>query len=245
MALNKTDHDTFRHYLLGGLAGEDLEAFEKRLLTDDEVFEELLAAEDDLVDEYAGGQLSKNERDEFEKHFLSTPERQHDLDFARTLQQFIKQKTTQEKYWREVPASQAYLPRVAAAVLIISVIAALAYFYFRTPLRIIAITLAPTVITRSEAPRATEVNLREADLLEVFLRLPEGFTPAANYRAELQNELGKTKTVSVTSQDSQSVAVQIPANELTRGRYILKLIRIDADGTERSVSGSYLFIVND
>lgn len=59
------------------------------MLTDSDYYEELLACEDDLIDEYLSGALPAGERADFESHFLSTPERVRKLRFARALQRYV------------------------------------------------------------------------------------------------------------------------------------------------------------
>jgi hypothetical protein len=78
-----------RLYLLGELAEEEQRRFEEELMSGDHVFEELLAAEDELIDQYVGGALTARERERFERHFLVTPERRRKLGFARTLRKYI------------------------------------------------------------------------------------------------------------------------------------------------------------
>lgn len=64
---------------------------EERLLTDDNFFQELLAGEDDLIDEYLSGDLSASERGLFDDYFMTTAERQEKLRFARGLKKFVSQ----------------------------------------------------------------------------------------------------------------------------------------------------------
>lgn len=78
-----------RQYLLGTLSQEQLAEFEERLLTDVGLYEELLMAEDELIDQFLGGELSAPERERIESHFLRTPERQEHLRFARTLRRYV------------------------------------------------------------------------------------------------------------------------------------------------------------
>ncbi|HBB94600.1 MAG TPA: hypothetical protein DC054_04360 [Blastocatellia bacterium] len=80
---------TVREYLLGRLTPEDSSHVEERLLTDDNFYQELLAGEDDLIDEYLSGELSASERNPFEDYFTRTPERHEKLRFARTLKRYI------------------------------------------------------------------------------------------------------------------------------------------------------------
>jgi hypothetical protein len=58
-----------RDYLLGNAAEPNLE---KQLLTDDDLFEELLMQEEEIIDEYIKWQTT----------FLTTQERRWDLEFA-------------------------------------------------------------------------------------------------------------------------------------------------------------------
>src|SRR5262245_10784073 len=86
--------ERLRRYLLGQLAEDALEAIEKDLLVNDELFEELLVAEDELVDEFLTGELGPDERLAFEKHFLVTPERHDKLKFGRAFKRHLSAQTT-------------------------------------------------------------------------------------------------------------------------------------------------------
>lgn len=78
-----------RPYLLGLLAAAERQRFEEGLLTDDGLFEELLIAEDELIDDYLRLNLSGSERERFEQHFLLTPERRRKLSFATGLNKYV------------------------------------------------------------------------------------------------------------------------------------------------------------
>ena len=92
--------ERIRRYLLGQLSDGAREEIEQDLLTNEELFEELLVAEDELIDEYLGGKLSADERASFEKHFLSTPERHEKLKFGRALDRYLSSRPS------EVPVHQ-------------------------------------------------------------------------------------------------------------------------------------------
>ena len=74
-----------KKYLLGQLAGADLAEIERRLLTDDEFYEEVQIMEDELVDEYVNSELSADERRLFEKNFLADPESRSKLRLGREI----------------------------------------------------------------------------------------------------------------------------------------------------------------
>jgi CHAT domain-containing protein/tetratricopeptide (TPR) repeat protein len=78
-----------RRYLLGQLDDQTAEAFEKEFLLKDEIFDELLAAEDELIEDYLAETLTVEDRRALENHFLSTPDRLDQLRFGRTFRQYL------------------------------------------------------------------------------------------------------------------------------------------------------------
>lgn len=58
-------------------------------LPQDAAFFETLLLEDELVDDYVSGKLTRRERECFEKYFLTTPDRSAKLRFARALNEYI------------------------------------------------------------------------------------------------------------------------------------------------------------
>ena len=88
--------DTIRHYLLGQAAQEDSSRLEEQILTDETFFQELLAVEDELVDDYLSNKLLPMELQSFENHFLLAPEHQRKLRFSRTLHKYLDVAETPE-----------------------------------------------------------------------------------------------------------------------------------------------------
>lgn len=82
-----------RTYLLGGLMTDDALRVEARLFLEDDYSKLLKAAEDDLVDDYVNGELTSEEREKFERHFLSDPTRREDVKVARALKRYISAET--------------------------------------------------------------------------------------------------------------------------------------------------------
>jgi hypothetical protein len=72
-------------YLLGQLSDEEQDRFEQESLMDDQRFEELVSAEDDLIDAYVAGELPPEDARRFEARFLSVPARRERVEFARSL----------------------------------------------------------------------------------------------------------------------------------------------------------------
>jgi len=78
-----------RAYLLGTLDSALKTELEEKILYAPEVYEELLMVEEELIDQYVAGGLSKLERQQFEAHFLITAERQNNLRFGQLLKRYL------------------------------------------------------------------------------------------------------------------------------------------------------------
>lgn len=77
-----------RDYLLGTLDADRRTKLDERLLHEPEIYEEVLAAEEELIDEYVAGDLSKLEQHQFETHFAITVERQQKVRFGSLLKKY-------------------------------------------------------------------------------------------------------------------------------------------------------------
>src|SRR5262245_54260781 len=77
--------DRAARYLLDELPEEDREAFEDEYFGDEQVYDELLAAEDDLIDRYCEGGLSAEQQQRFEERYLASAEGRERVEFARAL----------------------------------------------------------------------------------------------------------------------------------------------------------------
>ena len=77
-----------RRYLLGSLSTERHAEIELLIHSDVDLSEELLAIEEELIDEYVGQRLPADQIQLFETNFLTTSERQQRLDFARVFKQY-------------------------------------------------------------------------------------------------------------------------------------------------------------
>jgi hypothetical protein len=93
-----------RRYLVGDLTEEEKRAIEEQYFTDDEAFERLLAAEDDVVDEYVRGSLSPDERQRAAQRLASDPRK---TAFARALARWTElSRSDSAKDLRPQPALQ-------------------------------------------------------------------------------------------------------------------------------------------
>jgi hypothetical protein len=107
--LNHVGNDKlFERYLLGDLSEEEKTRLEESYFADDNLFEQLLAAEDDLIDDYVQGQLIGHERALFEKRFLNSPERRQRVALARGLMKTVAPKEVVEEIATVKPESSPW-----------------------------------------------------------------------------------------------------------------------------------------
>lgn len=252
MAQNHGDQATIRQYLLGKLTGDSQQKVEERLLTEDDLFEEMEIAEDELIDEYHAGELSKNDRERFEQNFLATPERQEKVRFSRSFNRYLRtiegQKEAAVPFWSHFWSDQNWALPAVAAVAVIVIVAGIFWFSRQrppSPRTFATLTLTISTINRSEGGPVTKLTLPlNADALRLRLELPEPGSPATRYRVKLLTENGETQTLQTVGQDEQSVVVEIPAEQLTRGQYALNVYVVKPDGSEQRIRGSYLLTVD-
>ena len=100
------NHRVMIRYLLGELSEQEQLQLEEQYFGDDDWFEQFLAIEEELIDDYVQGQLSRRERERFEKYFLTTPQRRERVEFAKALKQY-----TAEEQKASAPASAAPSPQ--------------------------------------------------------------------------------------------------------------------------------------
>ena len=82
-----------RRYLLGTATPAERIALENDYLANAEAFQELTAAENDLIDSYARSELSSLEKQAFEKRYLNSVHGQSRIEFARSLGVITKEVT--------------------------------------------------------------------------------------------------------------------------------------------------------
>ncbi len=88
MSQNLSEESLIRDYILHGLREDEEDDFEKRLLADPELFETSRIIEGELLDDYALGFLSHNDRLRLEQGLLKSPQQYRRVQLVRTLEQF-------------------------------------------------------------------------------------------------------------------------------------------------------------
>ncbi len=94
-------------YWLGTISESERARIDHSLLTDNAAFEQVLLAEDDLIEAYLRQQLTPLERTQFEQHFLADPEHQQKLRLALALRRYANDSTKSSPDLIKVAAASA------------------------------------------------------------------------------------------------------------------------------------------
>ena len=247
--LSDDNHDLTRRYLLGQLTDEEQQNVEERLLSDDDLFQELELTKDELTQEYASGQLTAKEREWLQSHFLISRDGEQKHDFAKTFAAYARDHQVQP------PKALSFIERLrsfwnaqpkilqAAAAIAVLVIAVAFVWLIRTPAprSVATLTLTNSPGTRStNAGPVPSLRLRE-DVLRLTLMLPQPALPGTRYRVELMDDKGVIKTLEARGQETQSITIDVDAVPLRRGQYAVTLSTIDGSGEAQRIPGSYYF----
>lgn len=248
-------------YLLEELPDDDLEQFEGDCFAQESWPAQIELVEEELIDSYLRNELDPARRRRFEQNYLSTQARHERVSIAAALLRHIDQHhNAHNRVVREPPTETTWIERVrafwstqgwgfraAAAIVVVAVIGGSLWLMFRSPSSpraVASITLAIRASNRADGAQADKVRLPPgAEALSISLLLPSQSPSVDRYRAELENDNGERKSVEVTGRDAQSVLVMIPAAQLPRGQYALKLFAVRGDSTEQRINGSYFFEV--
>src|SRR5215211_8419210 len=138
MVSGSKEEDRLVQYLLGLMPEAEAARMEEVYLANDELNDDLQAAERELIDRYVEGSLSKTELDQFESFFLCSPGRHERLRFARALRGYGMKSEAKAVVPKRAPVFltffRSYAGMAVTAMLLIAVgIAAWRVFLFKSP----------------------------------------------------------------------------------------------------------------
>jgi len=262
--------EELRAYLLGTLDSALKTELEERILYAPEVYEELLMAEEELIDQYVAGGLSQLERQHFETHFLITAERQDKLRFGQMLKRYLKSNsvadpsaaTAHVKKTAPAPKPSMFSSSLVSSRPLITFcitgvvllgIAVLGWLTVRRPsLRatqqnaepVVVVTLAPgSITTGSETARQVNVPPKGYKLkLELELKNAS----FRNYKFELFRENKFVQTSAAlpieTKGEQYVIPLTITGEVLSPGDYQVKLSGVLESGANEFIQ-NYSFRV--
>ncbi len=78
-----------QRYLLRQMSAEERAEFENQYVADDELFDELVAVEDEMIGAYLRGERTEQERAQFASQFLKTPAGRQRVEFAQSWMDYV------------------------------------------------------------------------------------------------------------------------------------------------------------
>lgn len=174
----KTEQITnIRDYLLGkNLSEEEKNSIEESFMTSDEQFQNILIAEEDLIEEYLDNRLNLAERKDFEEKFLITKERREKLHFETLLRNHFSEKTASNSLKNEkektnrkesVPFWKKWIfsPIPVAAIVLLLLGGALLAVFYRSEDPVIASLNKAYALERPFESRITALDYAPANNL--------------------------------------------------------------------------------
>jgi hypothetical protein len=242
-----------RDYLLGTLEADQRSALEERILCDPQVYEQLLIAEKELIDEYVAGSLSKLEQHQFETHLLNTAERQKNLRFGRLLKERLNshRPAAETAPANSLPSYLALFRKAPVLAIAGALVIGLGIVFFswlmaqksaedlvrQSAPGLVVVTLSPN---STKAPGTTQLLTVPPRVSDVKLELELTNTGFHNYKSELfrGSEALDTRDgliMEAKGDRHRVVPVIIASRNLSAGEYQVRLIGVLDSGEEQFI----------
>lgn len=237
MNAEANDDEVLRSYLLGRLAQESRESVEKRLFSEDRIFlEHVGLVEEELIDQYARGDMDGEDSASFERNFLCTDERRAKLELALALRAYAERRqTVRARPWgwlRRPVSSPAWALAVAATLFLALPAVVWRLAATRGPQAEVSAWLSSGLV-RDVGGELARVRTPPGCRL-VRLRLdPEG-AEYPTYRATLHEVNGdeiwsQSRLVADRIGGREAVTVTLPCELLPAGDYYVRLSGVPPD----------------
>ena len=210
-----------RSYLLGTLDRDRRTQLEDTILSAPDAYEELLIAEEELIDQHVADGLSELEQQQFETHFMITAERQKNLRFGQLLKRYVSshsiplaqtdhaaaaiphvENTAPAKRPFSFDSSLASLRAIALSLIAVALLGLLllCWLAIRSPMRsvhhsdepVVTVKLVPGSITNKDTP-PQNVNVPPKGY-KLKLELEVANASFHNYKSELFRENKSVET---------------------------------------------------
>jgi hypothetical protein len=247
-------------YLLNELPEEEAAQFEEECFAQASWPDQINLVEEDLIDSYLRGGLSREQHQHFERNYLSTEARLERVLMAAALLRLVDAPQREVGSPTSGQASRPSrlrhfialwnnwtfrLPATAALGLLV-VIGGAWWFLRSRPMERPSMAIALTISAdgkRGDGDGPASVKLSpDVAALSIHLKMPEQATGRVS-RVELVNEDGEVRPLTIEARDAGTITVSLPAAQLVRGPYSIRVFTTNAGGVEQRIGGSYFFVV--
>jgi len=123
---NDRGEGRLRRYLLGAATGDECDAIERAYFEHADALDAVSAAEDHLIDDYLSGSLEREEREQFDRHYLATPLHRRRVAVARAIRNAAavapstERRHSRTNWWRAGGIAAASMILVAGAAWVVT-----------------------------------------------------------------------------------------------------------------------------
>lgn len=169
--MNTDEKTEIRKYLLGSVPSEEKrEAIEERLMTDEAYFTGLLVEEEELIQDYADGDLGGDERLNFEKNFLLSDERRQKVIFSQALGKYAKEQKSKKEITEPAQKNKknfglnfprffsAPFPAAIAALVIVALSSFIVWKFYFHPLDADSVIISLNKAYQTERPLQARIT---------------------------------------------------------------------------------------
>lgn len=204
------EENTLRRYLLGELSDDEQARVEDAAFADVDLLAFVQTIENDLIDEYARGELTASEKRNFERMFLTSDERQKKIEFARAFAQteqknaasseFETRRTDGKKigFWQTLSSLFAK-PQFAFGALVLLVLLGGAAIYFNS-------RKGDAEIASQKTPTQTPIQTSNQTANDSNIQTAENSAPIASPTIETPAE---------KSNQNKPATIQTPAPKVS------------------------------
>lgn len=242
----ETTEERLRQLAAGRLNESELHDLEERLFADDELFSRAVAAEDDLIDDYARGVLSGDERAAVERRAADDARFWKRIQIARALSAKLAQDSNVVPFKRD-RGERARRVRYFAAAAILTPLLATALFVSRRDdatvskpdragdvarvdpsirqRKVPTTAVAPRIVTATlalatlrGAERRTVVDLADGDVLHLTLSM-DANEPGSDFQVRILDRQERQVWGGTAVRDGSQLTVDVPTAALSSGRH--------------------------
>lgn len=220
--MSPTD-DSARRYVLGQMPADQTQAFEEEVFTTDEGFERLSMVEAALLDAYCRGELAESEDSALEERLLRSQGGQERLAFARALLVHVDQ--AEAVPMASTAARTPWFRWLVAGLGAVAAIAAVVLFSLSGPQPGddgYTIRLKANALRDAGAKRLLVMPAKAPLGLRVELILEAG-EKAPSFDITVRRDGQVVASFEEQPRAGQRVQLRVPAEVLTKGRFVLTL----------------------
>lgn len=212
--------EVLREFLLGGLADDERDRIEEQFLTDAQTRERILAAEQDLIEDYLEDTLTVADREKFVSLYARTPEQRRKLRITKSIKDWA---ITEAASPRAIPAKVSSWDRLRNWLRMRPAIIPIAVIIM------IAIVIGAVWLNRRIEER-NRLSAIEQELAQINSPSSMRETPAQMTRVELSSVAprGSDNAKEITRENVQVVELILPWSKPERySKYQVEIRRVD------------------